>query len=101
MDSHDLALLSRRDRWRVAIVVIALIAAALWVSLYFLQPAPPRQIVLASGPEFGLYHEYAQRYREILGRHGVTVRERMTDGAGENLRLLLDQPSKHNWCRVA
>jgi TRAP-type uncharacterized transport system substrate-binding protein len=93
MDADDLALLSRRDRWRVAIAVVALIATALWVSLYFLQPAPPRQIVLASGPEFGLYHEYAQRYREILGRHGVTVRERMTDGAGENLRLLLDPKS--------
>ena len=92
-DLHDFAQLSRRDRLRLALLVVAVIAAALWISLYFLQPAPPRRIVLASGPEFGLYHRYAQRYRDILGREGVTVRERITDGAAENLKLLLDPKS--------
>lgn len=93
MDSHDLALLSRRDTLKAAVLITVLIGAALSISLYFLQPAPPRRIVLASGPEFGLYHKYAQRYAEILGREGVTVQERMTDGASENLRLLLDPKS--------
>jgi TRAP transporter TAXI family solute receptor len=93
MDSQDLALLSRRDRWRVAIIFVVLIAAALWVSLHFLQAAPPRRIVLASGAEFGVYHQYAQRYKEILHREGVTVEERMTNGAADNLRLMLDPKS--------
>ena len=92
-DSEDLALLSRRDRWRIALLVAALIAVAVWVSLHFLQPAPPRRIVLASGPEFGVYHQYAQRYREILAREGVKVEERMTNGAADNLKLLLDPNS--------
>jgi len=93
VDSEDLALLSRRDRLRIAAVVVALLAAAVWVSFHFLQPAPPRRIVLASGPEFGAYHRYAKRYQEILGREGVKVEERLTSGAADNLRLLLDAGS--------
>jgi TRAP-type uncharacterized transport system substrate-binding protein len=89
MPSNDLALLSRRERLRVALGIAALIAAALWVSLHFLKSAPPRRIVLASGPEFGIYHTYAQRYQKILAREGVRVEERMTGGADDNLRLLL------------
>jgi hypothetical protein len=49
-------------------------------------PAAP--IVLASGLVDGLSHKYAQRYIEILARSGVTVEERMTEGAGANLDLL-------------
>ena len=93
-DSDDLALLSRRDRLRIAVLVVAVIAAAVWFSLHFLQPAPPRRIVLASGPEFGAYHQYAKRYQEILAREGVKVEERMTNGAADNLRLLLDPKSR-------
>jgi TRAP transporter TAXI family solute receptor len=93
MDSDDLALLSKRDRWRVTALFVVLVAAALWISLQFLHAAPPRRIVLASGAEFGAYHQYAQRYTEFLRREGVTVEERMTAGAAENLRLLLDPKS--------
>jgi TRAP transporter TAXI family solute receptor len=93
MPSDDFALLSRRERLRMVLGVAALIAAALWVSLHFMQSAPPRRIVLASGPEFGVYHQYAQRYQKILAREGVRVEERMTGGAEDNLRLLLDPNS--------
>ena len=51
------------------------------------------RIVLASGPEYGLYHQQAQRYKEVLASHGVTLEERITEGAGENYRLLLDRKS--------
>ena len=92
MTLDNLALLSRREVVRWAVVVIALVAAALWVSFRLLQPMPPRKIVLASGAEFGLYHQYAQRYRDILARHGIEVEVRRSAGAGENFRLLLDSP---------
>ena len=74
-------------------MVVVLVAAAVWFSLHFLQPAPPRRIVLASGAEFGAYHQYAKRYQEILARDGVKVEERLTSGAADNLRLLLDPKS--------
>ena len=60
---------------------------------HFLQPAPPRHIVLASGLEDGLLHQHAKRYIEILARSGVTVEERITNGPGDNLRLLQDPHS--------
>lgn len=93
MTLEDLASLSRRDRVRVALLLTALIAAIVWAAVQFMQPAPPRRIVLASGPEFGLYHQFAQRYKARLARDGVTVEERMTDGAAQNVALLQDPRS--------
>jgi TRAP transporter TAXI family solute receptor len=93
MAFDDLALLSRRDRLRLAALVVILVALAIWASLQFLQPGLPRRIVLASGPDSGVYHKFARRYIEILGRQGIVVEERMTGGAVDNLALLLDPRS--------
>jgi TRAP transporter TAXI family solute receptor len=93
MAFEDLTLLSRRDRIRLAVLGVALIAAIFWATAHFLEPGPPRRIVLASGAEFGVYHQYARRYIELLARDGVKVEERTTNGAAENLRLLLDPKS--------
>src|SRR5215471_1124699 len=93
MSIDDLALLSRRDRIRGALLIAVLVALVVTVTVHFTKPAPPRRIVLASGAAFGVYHRYAQRYQELLARDGVTVEERMTSGAAENLRLLRDPGS--------
>jgi hypothetical protein len=72
--------------WPVAaLTLVALLGA------WFLQSTIPRHIVLASGLKDGLYHQYAQRYKELLARDGVTVEERLTGGADENERLLRDR----------
>ena len=74
--------------WPVAaLTLVALLGA------WFLQSTIPRHIVLASGLKDGLYHQYAQRYKEILARDGVTVEERLTGGADENEQLLHDPKS--------
>ena len=93
MSLEDLASLSGRGRLQAAAVALALIVACVWASLHFLKPAPPRHIVLASGLTDGLYHQFAKRYAEILARSGITIDERLTDGAGENLPLLEDPNS--------
>ena len=77
-------------RW--SLLVGVLVAAAI-LGAWFLQTTIPRRIVLASGLKDGMYHEHAQRYREILARDGVTVEERLTGGADDNKRLLLDPHS--------
>src|SRR3954447_5538142 len=84
---------ARRGRVSIAIMTFATVVAAVWAVAYFLQTAPPRHIVLASGLEDGLLHQYAKRYIEILARSGVTVEERITNGPGDNLRLLQDPKS--------
>src|SRR5215813_8606401 len=93
MTLEDLASLSRRSRLSVAVVILALIGAAAWTAGHFLRSAAPRHIVLASGLEDGLLHQYAKRYIEILARSGVTVEERPTNGPLDNLRLLQDPHS--------
>jgi TRAP transporter TAXI family solute receptor len=93
MAFEDFAALCRRDRVRIAALVAALVVAVFWVSAELLRPGPPRHIVLASGTEGGIYHQYSLRYKEILDRQGVAVDERMTGGAVENLRLLVDPKS--------
>jgi TRAP-type uncharacterized transport system substrate-binding protein len=93
MTLEDLALLSRRGRLRVVALIFALLVGAVWVSAHYLEPAPPSHIILASGLEDGLPHRYAQRYIAILARAGVTVEERMTGGAEENLQLLQNPDS--------
>jgi TRAP transporter TAXI family solute receptor len=90
---HDLDLLSRRDLLRIVLPVALLLGFVVFASFHYLDPAPPRRIVLASGAEFGMYHLHAQRYREILARDGIVVTERLTGGAAENLALLRDPKS--------
>jgi TRAP-type uncharacterized transport system substrate-binding protein len=75
------------------LLAVVLVGATLWVSIQLPIPAPPRRIVLASGPEFGLYHQHALRYRELLARNGIEVELRRSSGAGENIELLLDPAS--------
>jgi len=93
MTLEYLALLSSRGRLSLAAIVFASIVAAIWAVAHLLQTVPPRHIVLASGLEDGLLHQYAKRYIEILARSGVTVKERITNGPGDNLRLLQDSHS--------
>lgn len=93
MALEDLTLLSRRGRLRLAVLLLALVVVVVWSTLHFVQAVPARRIVMASGPEFGLYRQHARRYKELLAAEGVRVEERMTSGAAENLQLLLDPKS--------
>ena len=93
MSLDHFAVLSRREMLRTVLVFAAAIGAALWVSFQLLQPVPPRRIVIATGVENGLFHKYAQRYREVLARDGVTLEIRSTQGSGQNYELLLDPAS--------
>jgi TRAP transporter TAXI family solute receptor len=90
---QNVAWLSRRDRVWLGALVFILVAVVVWAVVQFVQSKPAHRVVLASGPESGVYHRYALRYMEILGREGVVVEERITGGAVDNLRLLLDPNS--------
>ena len=72
----------------VIAVIIAFVVAFQWV-----KPAPPKQVVIATGRSDGAYYRYAQLYREHFARAGVTLEIRETSGSVENIRLLEDPRS--------
>lgn len=90
---HDLQFLSLKGRLFIAIPALALVALAFWTATQFLRPIPPGRIVIAAGPAGGVLQRTATKYREALARDGIRVDVRTTQGAGENLRLLLDPAS--------
>ena len=68
-------------------------AALVGVTLMFLDPAPPRELTLATGQPGGAYHAFGERLAEKLATQGITLHLRATQGATENLRLL-DTPAE-------
>jgi TRAP transporter TAXI family solute receptor len=94
MALQSFVLLSKRSRITLAILTALLVGIAVWLVVQVVNPGPPRTIVLASGTEAGLYHQHALRYQAILAEIGIKVEVRPTNGAEENLRLLLQPDSK-------
>ncbi|TAK37460.1 MAG: C4-dicarboxylate ABC transporter substrate-binding protein [Betaproteobacteria bacterium] len=83
-------LLSARDLL-VTAGPFVLIALVLLVGAYFLlKPAPPKRVVLATGPAFSDFEAFGKRYQEELKRHGIEVVLRATEGSTANRRLLRD-----------
>ncbi|HEX2198835.1 MAG TPA: TAXI family TRAP transporter solute-binding subunit, partial [Burkholderiales bacterium] len=82
------ALVSLRDLAATAGPFL-LVALGLLIAAYFvLDPAPPRRVVLATGPEGTAYAEFGKRYAAELARYGIEVALRPSMGARDNLRLL-------------
>jgi len=83
-------LLSARDLIVTAgpFVLIALILLAGAYAL--LDPAPPKRVVLATGPEQSDYAEFGKRYAAELKRYGIEVVLKPTQGSSENRRVLRD-----------
>lgn len=68
----------------LALLVVTLLGLAYW----FLDPVPPKTVVLATGPEDSAYAEWGRRYAKELEQRGFTVTLKTTDGSVENLKLL-------------
>jgi len=82
-------LLNRRDFAAVVVPVAVLIIIAFAIALYFVKPAPPKRIVLATAGQEGRYNYYAKLYQQFLARNGVTLELRPTSGAMQSLTLLM------------
>ena len=83
-------LLSVRDIF-VAAGPFVLIALTLLAGAYYLlDPAPPRRVVLATGPEQSDYAEFGKRYAAELKRYGIEVVLKPTQGSSANRRALRD-----------
>ncbi|MGA7986188.1 MAG: TAXI family TRAP transporter solute-binding subunit [Burkholderiales bacterium] len=83
-------LISFRDLLATAGPLIVLTLALLAAAYVVLKPAPPRRVVLATGPEQSAYAEFGKRYAAELARYGIKVVLEPTRGSLDNLRALRD-----------
>src|SRR6266536_1041677 len=77
-----------RDRAKIFGPAALLSLIALIITYHFVQPAPPRHIVFATGQEGGAYYLFGLRYQALLAREGIDVTVRPTSGSVENIDLL-------------
>lgn len=75
----------------MSVPALALIVGAFWLAVQFLDPVPPRRIVLATGPEGSVLHALGTRYAERMAMQGIVVDVRTTRGAADNAALLADR----------
>jgi TRAP-type uncharacterized transport system substrate-binding protein len=61
------------------------------ITYHFVQPAPPRTLVMTTGVEGRTYAALGERYRQILARSHVDLKLLSSSGAVENLRRLKDK----------
>ena len=62
--------------------------AAFAVAYHFVQPAPPRHIVMATGSKDGVYYYYGRMYRDLMAQQGIDVTIDETAGSIANIDLL-------------
>jgi len=65
-----------------------LVAAGFMLALWYMRPAPPSSIRMATGPADGAYAVFGARLQSFLAAQGVRVELVTTDGTLENLQLL-------------
>ena len=80
--------------WRDAALTygpfVLLLIAVVWITLHFVQPAPPDTIVMTSGADGSMFSAHAGRYAKILARQGVTLKILPSQGSLDNLKKLSD-----------
>ncbi len=84
----DYVKLGFREKFIIFCPAVILAIFAFAVAYYFVNPFPPRRISIGCGPPGGANFIYAQAYREILSREGITLDLKNTAGSAENLKLL-------------
>ena len=71
-------------------LVLLACAIALALAFKYVNPAPPNTIHISTGTNEGTFTLYAERYKKVLARDGVTLVLRPSAGSAQNLARLLD-----------
>lgn len=58
------------------------------IAWFYVQPAPPRDMVMVTGPRDGAYFRFGMGYAKHLREQGINLEIVATDGSMENYRLL-------------
>ncbi|MFL9914454.1 TAXI family TRAP transporter solute-binding subunit [Paraburkholderia fungorum] len=73
--------------------ILLIAAAAIWVAVRLIQPAPPSTLTISAGPEGSTFWNAAQKYKTILARNRITLNVLSSEGSLQNLKRLSDPKS--------
>jgi len=79
------------DLWKIGAPVFAIVAVGFFLAYWFVDPAPPSRIVVATGEASGAYHAFGAEYRARLREFEIEVELRETAGSDESLELLRER----------
>ncbi|MDN3921176.1 TAXI family TRAP transporter solute-binding subunit [Roseateles violae] len=82
------ALLSLRELLLSAGPFAVLAVALLVLAYVWLNPNPPKRVILATGPAQSAYEEFGKRYQKALAAEGIEVVLLASEGSSANLQLL-------------
>lgn len=83
-----LLLLAVRDLLLSAGPLVLVVASLVVLAFWWLDPNPPKRVVLATGPDQSAYAAFGQRYADALAAKGIELVLKATDGSSDNLALL-------------
>lgn len=74
--------------------ILLVSAAAIWIAVRLIQPAPPDTLTISAGPAGSSFWTAAQKYKTILARNGIKLNVLVSEGSADNLKRLTD-PASH------
>lgn len=74
--------------FKVTLPIILLIIASFYITAQFIQPAPKKELVIATGGVNGNYYKTALEYKRLLEKDKISVTLINTAGSVENISLL-------------
>ncbi len=74
--------------------ILLVSAAAIWLGLHFVRPAPPRTLTMSSGPKGSSFETDAERYAAVLAENGIRLEIVPSAGSLQNLDRLSDPHSQ-------
>ena len=75
------------ETWPALLILLLLAVAALWVA----DPAPPRHVWVATGPEGSSNQILGKKYAAYFAQRGITMHLVPTEGSVENVKRLQDR----------
>ena len=73
--------------------IVLLAIVAIWLAIWFIHPAPPKTITMATGPEQSNFWNTAEKYKKILARNGIKLNIVTSEGSLDNLKKISDPKS--------
>ena len=75
------------ETWPALILLLLILIVAIW----WADPAPPRHVLMATGPAGSSNEALGKKYAEYFARQGITLELVSTEGSVENVKRLQDR----------